>query len=100
MNVIPWPVDLNKNLILLYRLSGCQIREGVLKLLSSLKPSLRELDLQYNDLGNTMEKNVHLLKDKLPSLRYIAFICYWFKWKVEMNITGSHETCSEDFDSS
>lgn len=66
MNVIPWPVDLNKNLILLYRLSGCQIREGVLKLLSSLKPSLRELDLQYNDLGNTMEKKVHLLKDKLP----------------------------------
>uniref|UniRef100_A0A673MEC8 NACHT domain-containing protein n=1 Tax=Sinocyclocheilus rhinocerous TaxID=307959 RepID=A0A673MEC8_9TELE len=99
-NVIPWPVDLNKNLILPYRLSGCQIQEGVLKLLSSLKASLRELDLQYNDLGNIMEKKVRRLKDKLPSLRYVAFIRYWFKWKAGMNITGSHETCSEDFESS
>ncbi|XP_051763197.1 NACHT, LRR and PYD domains-containing protein 12-like isoform X2 [Ctenopharyngodon idella] len=52
------------------KLSGCQIKQGVSKLLSSLKAnsSLRELDLQYNDLGN-MEQKVRLLKAKLPSLR-------------------------------
>ncbi|KTF97068.1 hypothetical protein cypCar_00042012 [Cyprinus carpio] len=50
------------------KLSGCHIKEGVLKLLSSLKASLRELDLQYNDLGNIMEKKVSLRKYKLPSL--------------------------------
>ncbi|XP_016326146.1 NACHT, LRR and PYD domains-containing protein 3-like isoform X2 [Sinocyclocheilus anshuiensis] len=58
------------------KLSGCQIQEGILKLLSSLKASLRELDLQYNDLGNIMEKKVRRLKDKLPSLRiYTGGVC-------------------------
>lgn len=103
-NIIPWPDDRNQNQILLYRLSGCHIKEGVLKLLSSLKESLRELDLQYNVLGKILEKKVcvkvRVLKDKFPLLRYVAFIWYWFIWKVGMNITGSHETCSEDFDSS
>ncbi|CAM4658692.1 unnamed protein product [Leuciscus chuanchicus] len=53
------------------KLSGCQIKQGVSKLLSSLKAKsfLRELDLQYNDLGNIMEQKIHLLKAKLPSLR-------------------------------
>uniref|UniRef100_A0A8C1X6W2 Uncharacterized protein n=1 Tax=Cyprinus carpio TaxID=7962 RepID=A0A8C1X6W2_CYPCA len=58
------------------KLSGCHIKEGVLKLLSSLKASLRELDLQYNDLGNIMEKKVSLRKYKLPSLRiYTGGVC-------------------------
>uniref|UniRef100_A0A9J8BSY7 NACHT, LRR and PYD domains-containing protein 3-like n=2 Tax=Cyprinus carpio carpio TaxID=630221 RepID=A0A9J8BSY7_CYPCA len=58
------------------KLSGCQIQEGVLKLLSSLKETLRELDLQYNDLGNIVEKKVCALKDKLPSLRiYTGGVC-------------------------
>ncbi|KAI2650557.1 Protein NLRC3 [Labeo rohita] len=56
------------------KLSGCQIKEGALKLLSPLKGSLTELDLQYNDLGNTTKKKVHQLKVKLPSLRYCS--CY------------------------
>ncbi|XP_050950097.1 NACHT, LRR and PYD domains-containing protein 3 isoform X2 [Labeo rohita] len=58
------------------KLSGCQIKEGVLKLLSSLKGSLRELDLQYNDLGSITEKKVHQLTVKLPSLRiYTGGVC-------------------------
>ncbi|KAL1251627.1 hypothetical protein QQF64_019423 [Cirrhinus molitorella] len=58
------------------KLSGCHIKEGILKLLSTLKASLKELDLQYNDLGNIMEKKVHQLKDKLPSLRiYTGGVC-------------------------
>ncbi|XP_073700603.1 protein NLRC3-like [Garra rufa] len=58
------------------KLSGCQIKEGVVKLLSSLKDSLRELDLRYNDLGNIVEKKVPQLKDRLPSLRiYTGGVC-------------------------
>jgi len=56
---------------LLYRLSGCQIKQGVSKLLSSLKAtSLKELDLQYNDFENIMEKKIHQLKAKLRLPRY------------------------------
>ncbi|XP_052445155.1 NACHT, LRR and PYD domains-containing protein 3 [Carassius gibelio] len=62
------------------KLSGCQIQEGVLKLLSSLKESLRELDLQYNILGKILEKKVcvkvRVLKDKFPLLRiYTGGVC-------------------------
>ncbi|KAK2906740.1 hypothetical protein Q8A67_005725 [Cirrhinus molitorella] len=70
------------------KLSGCQIK-GDLKLLSSLKASLRELDLQYNDLGNIMEKKVNQLKHKLPSLRiYTGGVCSHqpglYKYAVEL----------------
>ncbi|KAK2874744.1 hypothetical protein Q8A67_021897 [Cirrhinus molitorella] len=49
------------------KLSGCQIIEGVSKLVSSLKDNsyLRELDLRYNDLGNIGQEN---LQCELPSL--------------------------------
>ncbi|XP_058648502.1 NACHT, LRR and PYD domains-containing protein 3-like isoform X1 [Onychostoma macrolepis] len=42
------------------KLSGCQIKEGVYQLVSSLKDHLylRELDLRYNDLENIGEENL------------------------------------------
>ncbi|XP_048029497.1 NACHT, LRR and PYD domains-containing protein 3-like [Megalobrama amblycephala] len=51
------------------KLSGCQIKEGVYQLLTSLKANsscLRELDLQYNDLGNIGQE---ILDEYLCSLR-------------------------------
>ncbi|XP_016398976.1 NACHT, LRR and PYD domains-containing protein 13-like [Sinocyclocheilus rhinocerous] len=80
------------------KLSGCQIQEGVLKLLSSLKASLRELDLQYNDLGNIMEKKVRRLKDKLPSLRiYTGGVCNHQPglYKYAVTLTFDPQTANE-----
>ncbi|XP_077081630.1 protein NLRC3-like isoform X2 [Siphateles boraxobius] len=73
------------------KLSGCQIKQGVSKLLSSLKAKsfLTELDLQYNDLGNIKQK-INQLKAKLPSLR-ISFggVCQdqpgLYKYAVALN---------------
>lgn len=55
-------------------------------MLSSLKAksSLKELDLQYNDLGNVEEK-VRCLNAKLPSLRYCSF------YLVLVNVVGWYE---------
>ncbi|ROL55473.1 NLR family CARD domain-containing protein 3 [Anabarilius grahami] len=78
------------------KLSGCQIKQGVSKLLSSLKanPSLRELDLQYNDLGN-MEQKVRLLKAKLPSLRYCSFCLVLVHVEDAVALTFDPQTANE-----
>ncbi|KAI2658910.1 NLR family CARD domain-containing protein 3 [Labeo rohita] len=57
------------------KLSGCQIK----KLVSSLKVNshLKELDLRYNDLGNTGQEN---LQHKLPSLRYCSLSLLLFHY--------------------
>ncbi|XP_073700604.1 protein NLRC3-like [Garra rufa] len=81
------------------KLSGCQIKEGVLKLLSSLKKaSLRELDLQYNDLGNIVEKKVKQLKDKLPLLRiHTGGVCSHQPglYKYAVTLTFDPQTANE-----
>ncbi|RXN13702.1 LRR and PYD domains-containing 12-like protein [Labeo rohita] len=56
---------------------GCQIKEGVYQLVSSLKDNsyLRKLDLRYNDLGDIGQE---ILQRERLSLRYTNFVALTF----------------------